>query len=695
MARVPMSLDRIRNIGIMAHIDAGKTTLTERILYYTGVSHRMGEVHEGSAVMDFMVQEQERGITITSAATTCFWNNHQVNIIDTPGHVDFTIEVERSLRVLDGAIAVFSAVEGVEPQSETVWKQAERYGVPRIAFVNKMDRRGADFNAAVASIRDRLGANPVPFTLPLGSESSHQGVVDLVRMVAIVYDDESRGERYEVLPIPDDLVDEATSARTRILESLAETDDRFLDRYLSGEAISPDDVLAAARPAVIGNRLVPVFCGSAFRNKGVQPLLDAVVHLLPSPADLPAVVGRAPEGSDDPIHRPPDTAAPFSGLVFKIWNDTFVGSLSFVRVYSGLLHTGDTILVPRTGRRVRIGRILRMHANKREDVKSICAGDIAALPGLKSVLTGDTLCDPRDPVVLETLDIPEPVIHLAVEPASREDEERLALVLPRLLVEDPTFHAETSAESGQVILSGMGELHLEIIKDRLAREFGVNARFGRPEVAYRETFRSAAQGEGKYKRQSGGRGQYGHAVIRVEPGDPGSGFVFEDAITGGVIPREYIRPVQAGIEDALGRGVLAGFPVVDVKVVLIDGSYHEVDSSEIAFTIAGSMAFQDAARRADPVVLEPVMRIEVTTPEEYMGAVVADLTSRRGNVQKMETRGNVRVIGAGVPLAAMFGYATDLRSLTQGRATFHMHFDHYAPAPAGVSQEIIDRARGR
>ncbi len=690
-----MSIDRIRNIGIMAHIDAGKTTLTERILYYTGVSHRMGEVHEGSTVMDFMVQEQERGITITSAATTCWWLDHQINIIDTPGHVDFTIEVERSLRVLDGAVAVFSSVEGVEPQSETVWKQAERYGVPRIAFVNKMDRRGADFAAAVASIRDRLGADPVPFNLPLGAESAHRGVVDLVRMVAIVYDDETRGERFDVRPIPEELLSEATAARARLLEALAETDDLVLERFLSGHEFTPEEIYAAARSAVIGNRIVPVFCGSAFRNKGVQPLLDAVVHLLPSPMDLPAVEGRDPDAPDRVVQRSPDPDVPFAGLVFKIWNDTYVGTLNFVRVYSGTLRAGDAVLAARTGRRLRIGRILRMHANKREDVGAVRAGDIAALPGLKGVLTGDTLCDPRAPVALETLEVPEPVIHLAVEPASREDEEKLAVCLPRLLVEDPTFHAGTNAESGQVILSGMGELHLEIIQDRLLREFGVNARFGRPEVAYRETLRRASGGEGKFKRQTGGRGQYGHAVIRVEPGQPGSGYVFEDATVGGAIPREFIRPIQTGIEEALGRGVLAGFPIVDVKAVLLDGSYHEVDSSELAFKIAGSLAFQDAARRADPVLLEPVMRLEVTTPEDYMGAVVADLSGRRGNIQKMETRGNVRVIGAGVPLAAMFGYATDLRSLTQGRATFTMHFDHYAPAPAGVSQEIIDRARGR
>ena len=689
-----MSIRSIRNIGIMAHIDAGKTTLTERVLYYTGVSHRMGEVHHGTATMDWMEQEQERGITITAAATTCFWRDHQVNIIDTPGHVDFTVEVERCLRVLDGAVAVFTAVEGVQPQSETVWKQAERYHVPRIAFINKMDRSGADFVGAVASIRDRLGAYPVPFQLPIGQEADHRGVIDLVRMVALVYDDDSLGANFEVTTIPADRLEEAARARVALVEAVAEEDDDMLQRYLDGEPVEAEQLMAAARLATISERIVPVFCGSAFKNKGVQPLLDAVVDLLPSPADLPAVRGVSPDDPEVAILRKADPDEPFSAMVYKISNDPFVGTLTYMRVYSGTATSGTLLVNPRTNKRHRIGRILRMHANKREDIREVQAGDIAAMPGMRGLVTGETLCDPKDRVVLAPMDFPEPVISVAIEPYTKLDEEKLSNVLAKLAVEDPTFRVNTDEESGQVILSGMGELHLEIIQDRLLREFCVNARFGRPQVAYRETFLRKAQGVGHFKRQTGGRGQFAHCVIEIEPCEPGEAFSFHDKVVGGAIPREFIRPVQQGIQQALERGILVGFPIVDVKATLLDGSYHEVDSSEMAFRIAGQMALRDAALHAEPALLEPLMRVEVTTPETYMGAVVADMSGRRGNIFQLESRGLVQVIRAHVPLASMFGYATDLRSVTQGRATFTMHFDHYEIVPAPVAKQVIAKVRG-
>ena len=689
-----MSIRHIRNIGIMAHIDAGKTTLTERVLYYTGVSHRMGEVHHGTATMDWMEQEQERGITITAAATTCFWRDHQINIIDTPGHVDFTVEVERCLRVLDGAVAVFTAVEGVQPQSETVWKQAERYHVPRIAFINKMDRRGADFEAAVGSIRDRLGAEPVPFQLPLGQEDEHRGVIDLVRMVALVYDDDSLGASFTVNTIPVDRQAEAALARQALLEAVAEEDDDLLQRYLDGLPIEAEQVLGAARRAVISERIVPVFCGSAFKNKGVQPLLDAVIDLLPAPSDLPPIQGLSLDDPDVVVERRAAEDEPFSAMVYKISTDPFVGTLTYMRVYSGVATSGMQLVNPRTNKRVRIGRILRMHANKREDIREVRAGDIAAMPGIRGLVTGETLCDPRDRVLLAPMDFPEPVISVAIEPQTKLDEEKLATVLAKLAVEDPTFRVHTDEESGQVILSGMGELHLEIIQDRLLREFSVNARFGRPQVAYRETFLKKARGVGHFKRQTGGRGQFAHCVVEIEPVEQGQPFSFEDRITGGAIPREFIRPVQQGIEQALLRGVLVGFPIVDVKATLLDGSFHEVDSSEMAFRIAGSLAVRDLSEHAQPALLEPVMRVEVTTPEVYMGAVAADMSGRRGNIFRMEQRGLVQVVGAHVPLASMFGYATDLRSVTQGRATFTMHFDHYEIVPAPVAKQVIAKVRG-
>lgn len=687
-------LGHIRNIGIMAHIDAGKTTLTERILYYTGVSHRMGDVDDGDTVMDWMVQEQERGITITSAAITCAWQDHRINIIDTPGHVDFTIEVERCLRVLDGAIAVFSAVDGVEPQSETVWKQAERYGVPRIAFINKMDRRGADFDGSVLSIRERLGANPVPFQIPYGAEAEFRGAVDLVRMVAVVYHEDTLGASYDEMPVPAELLEKVRQARALLLETLAESDDAMLSLWLEGREPSEELIWKSARKGFLAGSFVPVFCGSAFRNKGVQPLLDAVVRLLPSPQELPPVKGRNPENLDEVVERRAQPEEPFCGLVFKISTDPYVGTLSFVRVYSGKVETKDQLLNPRTGKKVRIGRLLRMHSNKREDVTGVQAGEIVAIPGLPVMLTGDTLCDPKERVVLEAMDFPEPVIAVSVEPETKDDEEHLVAVLAKLVVEDPTLRFRVDEDSGQTILSGMGELHLEIIQDRLLREFNVKARFGKPEVAYRETFRRRAHGEYLHRRQTGGRGQYGHVKLWLEAAEPGQGFVFEDAVVGGTIPREFIPSVRRGVEDALSRGVLAGYPIVDVKVTLYEGSFHEVDSSDIAFRIAGTFAFREAARQADPVLLEPMMRLDVITPEQYMGNVVGDLSSRRGAILSMESRGRVQVIGARVPLSNMFGYATDLRSVTQGRATFTMQFDQYAPVPAPVAKEVVAKAKG-
>jgi elongation factor G len=684
----------LRNIGIMAHIDAGKTTLTERILFYTGVSHRMGEVHEGSAVMDWMVQEQERGITITSAATTCYWRDHRVNIIDTPGHVDFTMEVERSLRVLDGAVAVFTAVEGVEPQSETVWKQAERYHVPRMAFINKMDRVGADFAAAVESIRTRLGANAVPFQLPVGQEDRFRGVIDLMRMRALIWDDEALGASFTVAPIPEDLQLEAEEARERLVDAVAGDDEVLVEAYLEGRPLPEDRLLAAARRCVLAGQVVPVFCGSAFKNKGVQPLLDAVVDYLPSPVDLPAVEGKDPEKESRTLARKASLDEPFCALAFKIQSDPFVGTLTYLRVYSGQIESGSVALNPRTGKRERIGRLLQMHANKREDITVATAGNIVAAAGLRQVATGDTLCDQKHPIVLESMTFPEPVIWMAIEPMTKVDEEKLTAALTKLTEEDPTFRVRLDKDSGQTVIAGMGELHLEIICDRLDREFRVHCQVGRPQVAYRETIGATAVGEGLFKRQTGGRGQYGHVKVRVEPNTTGGGNVFVDATTGGVIPKEFIKPALDGARESLDRGVLAGFPMVDVRCTLIDGSFHEVDSSEIAFRVAGSIAAQDAVRAATPILLEPIMKVEISVPEDYTGAVIGDLSGRRGAVTRMEARPGVQVIGADVPLASMFGYATDLRSATQGRASFTMQFERYADVPAPLSQEIVARLRG-
>ena len=681
-----------RNIGIMAHIDAGKTTTTERILFYTGVNYKIGEVHDGTATMDWMPQEQERGITITSAATTCIWNDHRINIIDTPGHVDFTVEVERSLRVLDGAVAVFDAVAGVEPQSETVWRQADRYKVPRIAFVNKMDRVGADFDRTVSMMRSRLNANPVVLQLPWGKEDHLRGVIDLVRMQGFLYKDEAKGADPELVEIPAELQDAAMEARERMVETVAETDDQLLEKYLGGEAISNDELKAAIRRGTIAHRLQPVLCGSAFKNKGVQPLLDAVIDYLPSPIDIPPVQGLEP-GSEQAVLRAADDDAPFSGLVFKIMSDPFVGQLAFFRVYSGKLVSGSAVLNTTKDNRERIGRLLKMHANKREEISEVYAGDIAAAVGLKSVTTGDTICDVAYPVVLEAMSFPEPVISVSIEPKTKVDQEKLGLALAKLMREDPTFRVHTDPDTGQTLISGMGELHLEIIVDRLTREFNVQANVGRPQVAYKETVTQEAEGEGRYIRQTGGHGQYGHAKIRMRPTTEAD-FVFNNEIVGGVIPREFIKPIEQGIREAMETGPLAGYPLSGIEIELYDGSFHDVDSSEIAFKIAGSMAFQDAAKRARPVLLEPIMAVEVVTPDEYMGDVIGDLTSRRGRVQHMEPRGHVQVITCKVPLAEMFGYATDVRSLSQGRASYTMQFAAYEQAPRNVSEEIVAKAAG-
>jgi elongation factor G len=699
-------LSRTRNIGIMAHIDAGKTTTTERILFYTGITYKIGEVHDGTAVMDWMEQEQERGITITSAATTCFWRDHRINIIDTPGHVDFTAEVERSLRVLDGAVAVFDSVAGVEPQSETVWRQADKYRVPRICFVNKMDRIGADFKRTFEQITTKLGGNPVAVQLPIGAEDKFVGVVDLVRMKAIVYKDETLGADYTVGEIPADMLAEAQHYREQLIEKVSEADDKLLEKYLHGEDITEDEIKAALRKRVIssvhttGDRaeaaFVPVICGSAFKNKGVQPLLDAVVDYLPSPIEVPAIQGLDPTKAEPTlIERPAADDAPFSALAFKIMTDPFVGQLTFIRVYSGVLTSGSNAYNATKQRSERIGRLLKMHANKREEIKEVYAGDIAAAVGLKSVSTGDTICDEKRPVVLESMDFPEPVISLAIEPKTKVDQEKLGLGLQKLMAEDPTFRVNTDQQTGQVIIRGMGELHLEIIVDRLKREFNVEASVGKPQVAYKETLTRPADGEGRYVRQTGGRGQYGHAKIHLYPGEPGTGYVFENEIVGGSIPREFIKPIDEGIKEALTRGVLAGYPVDDVRIELYDGSYHDVDSSEMAFKIAGSMAFQDAAKKAKPVLLEPVMRVEVVVPKEHMGDVMGNLSSRRGQIQSQEDRGGTQIIAARVPLSDMFGYATDLRSRTQGRATYSMHFDRYEPAPQNVSEEVVARMQGK
>jgi elongation factor G len=699
-------LARTRNIGIMAHIDAGKTTTTERILFYTGITYKIGEVHEGTAVMDWMEQEQERGITITSAATTCFWRDHRINIIDTPGHVDFTAEVERSLRVLDGAVAVFDAVAGVEPQSETVWRQADKYRVPRICFVNKMDRIGADFRRTFDQITSKLGGNPVAIQLPIGSEDKFIGVVDLVKMQSITYKDETMGADYIVGEIPADLMDEAQKFREQLIEKVSEADDKLLEKYLHGEDITEDEIKAALRKRVIGSvhtqgekaepAFVPVICGSAFKNKGVQPLLDAVVDYLPSPVDVPAIMGFDPnQGPDVLVERPASDDAPFAALAFKIMTDPFVGQLTFIRVYSGVMNSGVTVFNATKQKSERLGRLLKMHANKREEIKQVYAGDIAAAVGLKSVSTGDTICDEKKPVVLESMDFPEPVISLAIEPKTKADQEKLGAGMQKLMAEDPTFRVKTDQATGEVVIAGMGELHLEIIVDRLKREFNVEASVGRPQVAYKETLTRPSDGEMRYAKQTGGRGQFAEVKIRLFPGEPGSGYVFENEITGGSIPREFIKPVDEGIKEALTRGVLAGYPIDDVRIQLYDGKHHEVDSSEMAFKIAGSMAFQDAAKKAKPVLLEPVMRVEVVVPKEYLGDVMGQLSSKRGHIQSQEERGGSQIINARVPLSEMFGYATDLRSRTQGRATYSMHFDRYEQAPSNVSEEVVARFQGK
>ena len=682
----------------MAHIDAGKTTTTERILYYTGRVHRLGEVHDGSATMDWMEQEQERGITITSAATTCYWkrngDEYRINIIDTPGHVDFTVEVERSLRVLDGAIAVFCAVGGVEPQSETVWRQADRYGVPRIAFVNKMDRVGADFENVVSMIRERLGARAFPVQYPLGQGELFTGIIDVIRGVTLLYDEESLGARWTEEPIPDSYAEKVAQLRQELVEAAVESDEELLERYLEGEEISEAELRRAIRKATIEGKMVPVLCGSAFKNKGVQQLLDAVIDYLPSPVDIPPVKGHLPHHDETIIERRASDDEPFAALAFKIMTDPYVGKLTYFRVYSGSLKAGTYVYNSTKDRRERVARILQMHANHREERDEVFAGDIAAAIGLKDTKTGDTLCDPEHPIILEAMRFPEPVISVAIEPKTKADQDKLASALAKLAEEDPTFRVHIDPESGQTIISGMGELHLEIIVDRLQREFKVDANVGRPQVAYRETIRKAVQNvEGKFIRQTGGRGQYGHVVINISPAEPGQGFIFEDKIVGGVIPREYIGPVEQGIKEAMETGVLAGYPMVDVKVELIDGSYHEVDSSEMAFKIAGSIALKEGARRADPVLLEPIMNVEVVTPPEYMGDVMGDLSSRRGKIGGMTQRADAQVIGASVPLAEMFGYSTALRSLTQGRAVYSMEFSHYEEVPRAKAEEIISKVR--
>ena len=689
-----VSLDRLRNIGIMAHIDAGKTTTTERILFYTGRTHKLGEVHEGAATMDFMVQEQERGITIQSAATTCSWKNHRINIIDTPGHVDFTVEVERSLRVLDGAVAVFCAKGGVEPQSETVWRQADKYGVPRLAYVNKMDTIGADFFRVIRMMVERLGARPVPIQLPIGAEDTFRGVVDLVRNVAIMYyDDLGKDIREE--PVPEDMREQVEQYRTQMIEAATEADDALMEKYLMGEELTVEEIKAGLRKLTVTCQITPVCCGSSYKNKGVQPLLDAVVDYLPSPLDIPPVQGTDPE-TGEPAERKADDNEPFAALAFKVVTDPYVGKLCFFRVYSGQLRSGSYVLNATKGRRERIGRLVRMHANHREDVELVETGDIAAAVGLKDTSTGDTLCAESAPVILESMEFPEPVIQLAVEPKTKADQDKLSTALLKLAEEDPTFRMYTDQETGQTIIAGMGELHLEIIVDRLQREFKVGVNVGKPQVSYRETIKSRVENvEGRFVRQTGGRGQYGHVVINLEPAEPGSGFIFENKIVGGVIPKEFIGPVEQGIKEALQNGVLAGYPMIDVKVELVFGSYHEVDSSEAAFKIAGSMALKTAAQKAEPVLLEPYMKVEVTVPEEYMGDVLGDLNSRRGRIEGMEARANAQVIRAQVPLAEMFGYATDLRSRTQGRGVYSMQFDHYEEVPPNVAKPIIEKAQGK
>jgi elongation factor G len=683
-----------RNIGIMAHIDAGKTTTTERILYYTGVSHRMGEVHDGAAIMDWMEQEQERGITITSAATTCHWRDHRINIIDTPGHVDFTVEVERSLRVLDGAVAVFCAVGGVEPQSETVWRQADKYRVPRVAFVNKMDRTGADFARVLEMIEARLGARPVPVQIPVGAEESFRGVVDLVRMRALIWDEETLGASWHEEEVPAELRDEARKYRDRMIEALCEENDSLMEKYLAAEAVSDEQIRAGLRQGTLRLRFVPVLCGASFRNKGVQPLLDSVIDYLPSPLDVPPVTGVDPDTGKEVTRRASD-AEPFSALAFKIVTDPYVGQLTFFRVYSGQLRSGTTVMNTERSRRQRIGRLLKMHANKREDIKEVYAGDIAAAVGLKDTVTGDTLCDLDHAVRLEAIDFPEPVISVAIEPRTKMDEDKLGQSLFKLSQEDPTFKVHVNDETGQTIISGMGELHLEVLVDRMRREFGVEASVGKPQVAYRESIREAVSREGRFVRQSGGRGQYGHVVLEIEPLSRGEGFVFEEKIVGGAVPKEYFAAVRRGVGEALEKGVLCGYPLVDLKVRLVDGSYHEVDSSEMAFKIAASMALREGVEKARPFLLEPLMSLEVVVPEEFMGDVIGDINARRGRVKGLQERSMYKLVRARAPLAQMFGYATVLRSMTQGRGSFSMQFSHYAGVPDSVAEEIIDKAHVR
>ena len=688
-------LERMRNIGIAAHIDAGKTTTTERILYYTGRTHKLGEVHEGTATMDWMEQEQERGITITSAATTCEWRDTQINIIDTPGHVDFTAEVERSLRVLDGAVAVFDAVAGVQPQSETVWRQADKYNVPRICFINKMDRVGADFYHSVDTILERLKCRPVAVQLPIGAEDQFKGVVDLVEMKALTWRDETLGSRYDKVEIPADLAEKAKEYREKMIEAISEFDDKLFEKFIEGQPISNDEIRAGIRKATTALKIFPVICGTAFKNKGVQTMLDAIVDYLPSPVDIPPVEGTDIEDPEKVLTRKADDKQPFSALVFKIMTDPYVGQLAFFRVYSGTLKSGDSVYNVAKGRKERIGRLLRMHANKREEIQEIVAGDICAAVGLKTVSTGDTICDDQHPIVLESIEFPTPVIQLAVEPKTKADQEKMGMAIQKLAQEDPTFRVNTDPETGQTILSGMGELHLEIIVDRMMREFGVGANVGKPQVAYRETIRKNAEAEGRHVRQTGGKGQYGHVKIRVEPLAAGAGFEFEDAIVGGRVPREFIGPTEVGIKEALEGGILAGYPMSDLKVTLYDGSYHDVDSSEMAFKIAGSLAIKDAAKKAKPVLLEPIMSVEVVVPEQYMGDVIGDLNSRRGRIEGMQLRGTTQIIKAMVPLSEMFGYATELRSRTQGRGSFTMHFGKYEEVPGGLAEEIVSKVQGK
>ncbi|BCA56723.1 protein chain elongation factor EF-G, GTP-binding [Nitrospira sp. KM1] len=686
-------LERTRNIGIMAHIDAGKTTTTERILYYTGMTHKMGEVHEGAATMDWMEQERERGITITAAATTCFWKDHRINIIDTPGHVDFTIEVERSLRVLDGAVAVFDSVQGVEPQSETVWRQADKYQVPRIAFMNKMDRIGADFYFSVQTIIDRLGANPIPIQIPIGKESEYRGSIDLITMKAYVYDDETLGAKYKVEEIPADLLDKAKEYREKMLEAVAEFDDHVMEKYLNGQPLTEEEVRRVVRAGAIAMKVTPVLCGSAFKNKGVQQLLDGVVDFLPSPLDIPPVKG-IDSNTGKEVERKPADNEPFAALAFKIMSDPFAGQLTYFRVYSGTLKTGTPVLNVTKGTKDRIGRLLKMHANKREEIDAVYAGDIVAAVGLKGATTGDTLADEKQPVLLEVMKFPEPVIAMAIEPKTKQDQEKMGFALQKLAQEDPSFRVRTDEETAQTIIAGMGELHLEIIVDRLLREFKVEANVGKPEVAFRETIRRKAESESKYIKQTGGRGQYGHVVLTVEPSEPGKGLEFVNKVVGGAIPKEYIPAIEKGVKERMENGVIAGYPLRDIKVTVIDGSYHEVDSNEMAFKIAGSMGFSDACKKADAVLLEPIMKVEVLVPQEFMGDVIGNLNGRRGKVQGMKVRAGAQAIEASVPLMEMFGYATDLRSRTQGRATYSMEFDRYDQVPRQISEAIMAKYRG-